>query len=97
MRTNPEPPIQPPFLAVLFFGLGSHLLSLFIPLARGIFYATMFPEQGEIIMKKYAILAALATVLSGCATTNPYTGEAQTSKAAWGTAIGAATDRKSVV
>lgn len=42
-------------------------------------------------MKKYAILAALATVLSGCATTNPYTGEAQTSKAVWGTAIGAAT------
>ena len=42
-------------------------------------------------MKKYAILAALATVLSGCATTNPYTGESQTSKAVWGTAIGAAT------
>ena len=42
-------------------------------------------------MKKYAILVALATVLSGCTTTNPYTGESQTSKAVWGTAIGAAT------
>ncbi|MGL5994610.1 MAG: OmpA family lipoprotein, partial [Aeromonas sobria] len=33
---------------------------------------------------------ALAVALSGC-TTNPYTGEQQTSKAVWGSLAGAAT------
>ncbi len=42
-------------------------------------------------MKKFLIFALIASVLSSCATVNPYTGEAQTSKAVWGTAIGAAT------
>jgi outer membrane protein OmpA-like peptidoglycan-associated protein len=32
---------------------------------------------------------AAAVALAGCQTTNPYTGEQQTSKAAWGSAIGA--------
>lgn len=36
-----------------------------------------------------AVAAALATGLAGCATTNPYTGEQQTSKAAMGAGIGA--------
>ncbi len=42
-------------------------------------------------MKKIAIFCAGLTMLAGCTTVNPYTGEAQTSKAVWGTAIGAAT------
>lgn len=42
-------------------------------------------------MKKIAIMCAGLTMLAGCTTVNPYTGEAQTSKAVWGTAIGAAT------
>ncbi len=42
-------------------------------------------------MKKFTVFAAMAAILAGCTTTNPYTGEAQTSKAVWGTAIGAAT------
>lgn len=33
----------------------------------------------------------ILSTLAGCATVNPYTGESQTSKAVWGTAIGAAT------
>ncbi|MBD5388989.1 OmpA family protein [bacterium] len=42
-------------------------------------------------MKKITIsLAVVALMASGC-TTNPYTGESQTAKAVWGTAIGAAT------
>lgn len=42
-------------------------------------------------MKKlYSAIAACA-LLAGCTTVNPYTGESQTSKAVWGTAIGAAT------
>ena len=42
-------------------------------------------------MKKFAICGALAAFLAGCTTINPYTGQTQTSKAVWGTAIGAAT------
>lgn len=42
-------------------------------------------------MKKLIGLTAVLSVLSACTTINPYTGRAQTSKAVWGTAIGAAT------
>ena len=42
-------------------------------------------------MKKLIVLTAVLSVLSACTTINPYTGQAQTSKAVWGTAIGAAT------
>lgn len=42
-------------------------------------------------MKKFIVFAASVSLLAACATINPYTGEAQTSKAVWGTAIGAAT------
>lgn len=42
-------------------------------------------------MKKFVICGALAAFLAGCTTINPYTGQTQTSKAVWGTAIGAAT------
>lgn len=42
-------------------------------------------------MKKIFALIGIVSILSACATVNPYTGEAQTSKAVWGTAIGAAT------
>lgn len=42
-------------------------------------------------MKKLFVLLGIVSMLSACATVNPYTGEAQTSKAVWGTAIGAAT------
>ncbi len=42
-------------------------------------------------MKKTLSLIVLVSFLAGCTTVNPYTGEAQTSKAVWGTAIGAAT------
>ena len=43
------------------------------------------------MMKKFALFVAASAMLAGCTTTNPYTGESQTSKAVWGTAIGAAT------
>lgn len=42
-------------------------------------------------MKKLLAGLMIASMLSACATVNPYTGETQTSKAVWGTAIGAAT------
>ena len=43
-------------------------------------------------MKKFTTILALgAMALTACTTTNPYTGQSQTSKAVWGTAIGAAT------
>ncbi|MDE6481302.1 MAG: OmpA family protein [Alphaproteobacteria bacterium] len=41
-------------------------------------------------MKQIAIFVAAAAVLAGCTTVNPYTGQSQTSKAVWGTAIGTA-------
>lgn len=41
-------------------------------------------------MKKTMTIIASVALLAGC-TTNPYTGESQTAKAVWGTAIGAAT------
>lgn len=41
-------------------------------------------------MKKIAVFAAATVVLAGCTTVNPYTGQTQTSKAVWGTAIGTA-------
>lgn len=42
-------------------------------------------------MKKTSVLITLLSVLTACTTINPYTGQSQTSKAVWGTAIGAAT------
>lgn len=42
-------------------------------------------------MKKISVLITLLSVLTACTTINPYTGQSQTSKAVWGTAIGAAT------
>lgn len=41
-------------------------------------------------MKKIVLCVSLCALLSACAT-NPYTGESQVSKTAWGTGIGAAT------
>lgn len=41
-------------------------------------------------MKKFLSFIILAAFLAGCTTVNPYTGETQTSKAVWGTAIGTA-------
>lgn len=41
-------------------------------------------------MKKLLSLLVLVAVLAGCTTVNPYTGQTQTSKAVWGTAIGTA-------
>lgn len=41
-------------------------------------------------MKKFATFAVVGALLAGCTTVNPYTGQTQTSKAAWGTGIGAA-------
>ena len=41
-------------------------------------------------MKKFAYFATAAAFLAGCTTVNPYTGQNQTSKAVWGTAIGTA-------
>ncbi len=41
-------------------------------------------------MKKFAIFATATAFLAGCTTVNPYTGQNQTSKAVWGTAIGTA-------
>lgn len=40
-------------------------------------------------MKKIVSLFALTAIVSGCTTVNPYTGQTQTAKATWGTAIGA--------
>ena len=41
-------------------------------------------------MKKFTLLAgALALVVAGCQTTDPYTGQAKTSNATWGAVIGA--------
>ena len=42
-------------------------------------------------MKKLLVFGIVSAFLAGCTTVNPYTGQAQTSKAVWGTAIGAAT------
>ena len=42
-------------------------------------------------MEKTSVLITLLSVLTACTTINPYTGQSQTSKAVWGTAIGAAT------
>ena len=42
-------------------------------------------------MKAFISFLILSVLVSGCATVNPYTGQAQTSKATWGTAIGATT------
>ena len=42
-------------------------------------------------MKKLLSVLAITALVSGCTTVNPYTGQTQTSKATWGTAIGAAT------
>ena len=41
-------------------------------------------------MKKVLPIMLAVTMLAGCTTTNPYTGEAQTSKLVWGTALGTA-------
>ncbi len=46
--------------------------------------------EKEKFMKKFATLAAVLALTAGCTTTNPYTGQSQTSKAVWGTAIGTA-------
>ncbi len=40
-------------------------------------------------MKKLLSIFALTAIVSGCTTVNPYTGQTQTAKATWGTAIGA--------
>lgn len=40
-------------------------------------------------MKKIISICALTAVVAGCTTVNPYTGESQTAKSTWGTAIGA--------
>ncbi|MBO5662399.1 MAG: OmpA family protein [Alphaproteobacteria bacterium] len=40
-------------------------------------------------MKKLVSIFALTAIVSGCTTVNPYTGQPQTAKATWGTAIGA--------
>lgn len=42
-------------------------------------------------MKKLVSMCAIVALVAGCTTVNPYTGQTQTSKAVWGTAIGAAT------
>ena len=39
-------------------------------------------------MKKIVSIFALTALISGCTTVNPYTGQTQTAKATWGTAIG---------
>lgn len=41
-------------------------------------------------MKKTVSILAAVALLGACTTVNPYTGEAQTSKAVWGTALGTA-------
>ncbi|MEE1111375.1 MAG: OmpA family protein [Alphaproteobacteria bacterium] len=40
-------------------------------------------------MKKIIPLFMIGVLVAGCTTVNPYTGQTQTSKATWGTAIGA--------
>ncbi len=40
-------------------------------------------------MKKLVSVCAIAALVAGCTTVNPYTGQTQTSKATWGSAIGA--------
>ena len=47
--------------------------------------------KGEKWYEKTSVLITLLSVLTACTTINPYTGQSQTSKAVWGTAIGAAT------
>lgn len=42
-------------------------------------------------MKKICSLFVICAFVAGCTTVNPYTGESQTAKSVWGTAIGAAT------
>ena len=42
-------------------------------------------------MKHLVSLCAVLTLVSACTTVNPYTGQTQTAKSTWGTAIGAAT------
>lgn len=42
-------------------------------------------------MKKFCSLLVICAFVAGCTTVNPYTGESQTAKSVWGTAIGAAT------
>ena len=42
-------------------------------------------------MKRLVSLCTVLTLVSACTTVNPYTGQTQTAKATWGTAIGAAT------
>ena len=49
-----------------------------------------FLTKGE-NMKKIVSLIAVTAIVSACTTVNPYTGQTQTSKSTWGTAIGAAT------
>ena len=40
-------------------------------------------------MKKAISVFALTAIVAGCTTVNPYTGQTQTAKSTWGTAIGA--------
>lgn len=40
-------------------------------------------------MKKIVSVLVLTALVSGCTTVNPYTGQTQTAKSTWGTAIGA--------
>lgn len=54
-----------------------------------ILFVTQF-NKGE-NMKKLVSVCAITALIAGCTTVNPYTGQTQTSKATWGTAIGAAT------
>ena len=42
-------------------------------------------------MKQIISIVALTALVSGCTTVNPYTGQTQTAKSTWGTAIGATT------
>lgn len=42
-------------------------------------------------MKKTVSILVVLGLVAGCTTVNPYTGQTQTAKATWGTAIGAAT------
>ncbi len=42
-------------------------------------------------MKKLVSILAITTLISGCTTVNPYTGQTQTAKSTWGTVIGATT------
>jgi len=49
------------------------------------------PLQKEKKMKKIVTICVLTALVSGCTTVNPYTGQTQTAKSTWGTAIGATT------